>query len=59
MTYRIGAHSTSDDDSKYRTQQSPEVCTNAREACASRSASAACRALRAARSMGRRLALLD
>ena len=24
MTYRIGAHSTSDDDSKYREQQAPE-----------------------------------
>ena len=24
MSYRIGAHSTSDDDSKYRTQEAPE-----------------------------------
>jgi 2-oxoisovalerate dehydrogenase E1 component alpha subunit len=23
MTYRVGAHSTSDDDSKYRTEESP------------------------------------
>lgn len=25
MTYRVGAHSTSDDDSKYRTQESPDA----------------------------------